>query len=221
MQGLIDQKAMAKELTKQRDELKQEMDQVIPNLRAQIQALQLQQQTTNMQSGGGRYGGRYARQGSSIANNQFGAQITMLNAQINQYTMNYNALNNEIKQLSTQPTPKSDDASKTSFQKPGSTSADKKEAYVKALGELRKHVDETSKTYTALADDAEVKGALETLSKRSAKITYVLGPSKKFLDAVKALEQAEAKVASDTIIEDPKPAVSSAAKKKAKMAKKK
>ena len=49
----------------------------------------------------------------------------------------------------------------------------------------------------------------------------MLGPSKKYLDTVKSLEEAEAKVASDTIIEAPKPAVSASAKRKAKMAKKK
>ena len=47
----------------------------------------------------------------------------------------------------------------------------------------------------------------------------MLGPSKKFRDTVKALEQAEAKVASDTIIEQPRAADS--AKRKTKMAKKK
>ena len=167
-------------------------------------------------------GGRYGRQQSSQVNNQvnqLGVQINMLNAQGNQLTMTYNELNNEIKQLNTQPDPKSDDTSKTSFQKPASTSTDRKEAYVKALGELRKHVDLANEKYAALGDDAEVKAALETLSQRSAKIKYVLGPSKKFLDTVKALEQAEAKVASDTIIEEPRAAVS--AKKKTKMAKKK
>jgi len=229
LQDIIDRKAMATELTKQRDALKQQMDQAVPNLRAQIQALQQQQNAIRMQSGStGGYGNRYARQQSSMVNtqvNQLNMPISALNAEINQYTMTYNELNNEIKQLSTQPDPKSnpkaDDASKTSFQKPASTSTDKKEAYVKALGELRKHVDETNKKYTALADDSEVKGALETLSQRSAKIKYLLGPSKKFHDTVKALEEAEAKVASDTIIEAPRPAVSASAKKKAKMAKKK
>ncbi len=228
LQEIIDKKAYAKELTKQRDALKQEMDQAVPNLRAQVQALQQQQSAIRMQGSSGGYGNRYARAQSSMVNNQanqLGVQINMLNAQINQYNMTYQELNNEIKQLSSQPEPKADtkadDPSKTSFQRPDSTSTDKKEAYVKALGELRKHVDETNTKYTTLAEDSEVKGALEILSKRSAKIKYALGPSKKFQDTVKALEEAEAKVASDTIIEAPKPAVSAATKRKAKMAKKK
>ena len=37
LQDIIDKKAMAKELTKERDELKKEMDQALPAIRAQVQ----------------------------------------------------------------------------------------------------------------------------------------------------------------------------------------
>ena len=152
----------------------------------------------------------------------------MLNAQDQQFTMALNELDAQIKQLSSQPQTqpqtqpkaktKADDLSKSETQKFSSASADQRETYVKALGELRKQVDLANEKYAALAEDADVKTALETLSKRSAKIKYLLGPSKKFLDTVKALEQAEARVASDTIIEQPRAAES--AKRKSKMAKK-
>ena len=148
----------------------------------------------------------------------------MLQAQSQQFTMTYNNLNAQIKELNSQtsakpdPASKADPAAKPETPKPDS-SEDKKESYVKAIGVLRKQVDVAKQKYTVLAEDAEITSALGTLSQRSAKIKYVLGPSKKFHDTVKALEQAEAKIASDTIIDWPRPADS--AKKKSKTARKK
>ena len=55
--------------------------------------------------GGG--GGRYARPGSPARStpqvNQLGVQINMLKPRTSQYTMTFNELNNEIKQLSSKP----------------------------------------------------------------------------------------------------------------------
>jgi hypothetical protein len=226
LRDIMDKKAYAAELTKQRDELKQQMDQALPTLQAQIQTLTQQRNALNMQAGSMAGGGRYTRGGNSQLHaqaNQLSAQINLLQAQGNQLKMTYNELNDQIKQLSAQPDSKTgtkgDDASKPASFKTGATSDDLKETYVKAVGNLRKHVDLANQKYAALAGDAEVTSALETLSQRSAKIKYVLGPSKKFLDTIKALEQAEAKIASDTIIDAPKTADS--AKRKTKMAKKK
>jgi hypothetical protein len=223
LRDTLDKKSLAAELTKERDELKKQIDQTMPEIQAQVQVLrqqqaQLQMQMNSMRGGSNRYAQMGIRQ-LQADSNQLSAQINMIQAQGNQLQVAYNQLGEQIKQLNSRPDTKSDDASKPAI-KPAVTSSESyRESYVQALGELRKHVDEAKQKYDALADDAEVKAALATLSQRSAKIKYVLGPSKKFLDTVKALEQAEAKVASDTIIEEHKPADS--VKRKAKTAKKK
>jgi hypothetical protein len=236
LKASMDRRAMAAELTKQRDALKKEMDEQMPVLQAQIQQLQQQhnalQLQSNQMSGGGRSRmGRMANYQFQGPLNQLNMQIQALQGQSKQYTATYNELGNQIKQLTATPGSAADPKAKAddptgagsaapAYGKPDLTSEERKEAYVKALGALRTAVDATKEKYAGLADDAEVKDALATLSTRSARITYVLGPSKRFLDTVKALEEAEARVASNTIIEDPKPA-DSAAKRKAKTAKRK
>ena len=64
---------------------------------------------------------------------------------------------------------------------------------MKSLTRRKKQYKET------LAADPTVKSALASLDQHSAKIKHVLGPSKRFLDTVKSLEEAEKKLASDTL----------------------
>src|SRR5262249_59467943 len=75
----------------------------------------------------------------------------------------------------------------------------RREAYLQALLELRKLVDAANARYAALAGDAEVTGALRAMNQRSKRIRYGLGPSRRYLDCVEALEQAEARVMTDTV----------------------
>ena len=211
------------DLKKERDALKQQIDQTMPNLNAQVQTLNQQQAALRMQinsmPAGGNRNGRMQVNQLQTESNQLSVQINTLQAEGNQLTAMYNELNNEIKQLESRPDTKSDSPTPPTATRSAASSDERKEAYVKAVGELRKQVDLVKPKYAALVDDAEVKAALASLSQRSAKIKYVLGPSKKFLDTVKALESAEAKVASDTILDEPKTADS--AKRKSKTAKRK
>src|SRR5262249_8564733 len=140
--------------------------------------------------------------------NQVTAQINMLQAQVNEMTGTLTALNDQIAQLKAKP----DEPAKSADTKPIASSMERREAYVQPLAALHKLVDAAKEQYVTLAEDAEVTAALATLSQKSAKVKYVLGPSKKFQDTVKALEQAEANVASENLLEAPKAA--STAKKK-------
>jgi hypothetical protein len=230
---MINKASMAAELTKQRDALKKQADQVLPGLKEQIQALNQQRQLLNMQAssmprGGGKYA-RYQTNPYQVQANQVAAQINVLQAQSNELTGQLAMLNNQINLLKAQPDTQAEAASQpgagkgasasASAERPVASSLERKEAYVEALKALRKLVDPIKEQYATLAEDAEVQAALATLSQKSGRIKYVLGPSKKFQDTVKALEQGEAKVASDNLLEQPKAA--STAKKKTKSAKKK
>ena len=63
LKDIIDQKAWATELTKQRDELKQQIDQTRPALLAQVQQLTQQQQALRMQANSMQGGGEPLRSG--------------------------------------------------------------------------------------------------------------------------------------------------------------
>jgi hypothetical protein len=211
-----DRKALAADLTKQRDALKQQMDQTLPQIRAQIQALTQQQMALRQQmTATGGYGARGAGLTSYAMVGQFNnlaEQIAMLQAQGNQMADTYTAMGNQINMLSRSAPAPAPDAAKgkeKGNEKPSTAQSDAaKKAYVDALAAVRKLVDETNATYATLAKDAQVKAALDSLNKKPTQPKRVLGPSKKFLDAVKALAQAEAKVASDTLIDEPGPAAS-------------
>jgi len=184
-------KTMASDLTKQRSALRQQMAQTLPQLRAQIQNLTQQRAALRQQLNDLRYAG--------------GAAGT---AAYNQVADTYNALNNQIQNLVEQNNQLVDtdseaaeqidqlrsdsDPTKTDMQAPASPETCR-EAYSESLKAWRAVADAVKEKYAALADDAEVKAALATLNTRSPKIHYALGPSKKFSDALKTLEQAEAK----------------------------
>ena len=219
----IQKGTMAANLTKQRDELKKQIDQATPQIQEQLQGLRQQQnavqmQINSMQGGNNKFARMQVNQ-LQAQSRQLGAQMNMVQAQGNELNAAYTELGNQIKQLSSSPDTASDEPSKGAARRPAATSDDRKEAYIKAIAAVRKEVDEVKPKYDALGEDAEVSAALETLSQRSGKIKYTLGPSKKFLDTIKALEQAEARVASGVIVEEPKAAES--VKRKTKTAKKK
>jgi hypothetical protein len=200
-----EKKALAADLTKQRAALKQQMDQTLPRLRAQIQVLAQQQAMIGQQMSGAGYGGRgggiptYQTYGQV---SQLAAQAAMLQAQANEMTETYSAMGNQIQQLT--PGPGTGQPKAKADGKPAATQADaKRKALDDALAAARKLVDETKATYDTLAGDAEVKAALGAINKKSAGAKYALGPSKKFLDAVKALEHVEAKAAGDAPADEP------------------
>ncbi len=221
VRGEAEKKALAADLTKQRAAMKEQMPQVQAQLQAQIQELQMEQAMLQQQRGsmGGRYGGRYAQMGSQqIAGqaNQIGYQIRMLQQQGQQLTAEYNAMGTRIEMLN--PKPGSDIAKAQAAEKPKVSTKELKDEYVEAVAALRKVVDETKKQYEAVAADPTVKSALASLDQHSAKVKHTLGPSKRFLDTVKALDEAEKKIASDSL--DPsEPTRSSVSAKRKTLAK--
>jgi hypothetical protein len=197
------------------------MDQALPQLRARIQLLTQQQMALNQQTGGAGYGGRgggvptYRSYGQA---SQLAAQVAMLQAQANEMADTYTAMGNQIQQLT--PGPGSGPTKAKEAGKPAASPADaKRKACDDALAAARKLVDETKAAYAALAGDAEVQAALGAINRKSAGTRHALGPSKKFLDAVKALERAEAKAASDAPADEPGPGTSP--RRKARAAKRK
>jgi hypothetical protein len=201
-----EKKSLAESLKRERAEMKQQLDQVLPQLRAQAQMLSQQRAALSAQYGG--YRGSRNRYGN-MQSNQLSSQISALNNQANQLNAAYNDLGARINYLSGRT-----DNSKAA-PTPFASSADKREAYSKALEEVRKQVDATKKAYDEAGTDPQVKSALDALNQRSAKIKHTLGPSKKFDDTVKALEKAEAKLASGELDEAPPQPASRKAKGKA------
>jgi hypothetical protein len=101
---------------------------------------------------------------------------------------------------------------------PGSSHAsptELREAYIDALAAVRKIVDDTNQKYKELVGDTELSNTLKSLSKKSAKIKYTLGPSRKFQDLVKAVEQAEQRVTNGSL-DEPAPKASPKRKKSAR-----
>ncbi len=76
--------------------------------------------------------------------------------------------------------------------------ANRREAYIQALLDLRALSDSTAKTYDELGDDAGVKEALAAMSVPN-KPTVTLGPSRTHLANVKLLEKAEGGILTETI----------------------
>ena len=103
--------------------------------------------------------------------------------------------------------------------KTGPSTEERRGQYVEALAAVRKIVDATKQQYTTLAADADLKTAVETINKKSARIKHAVGPSKRFTDLDAALEKAEAKAAADDF--DVPTATTSSKKKTSKVAKKK
>jgi hypothetical protein len=66
----------------------------------------------------------------------------------------------------------------------------KEAAFKSALADLRPQVDAVTKSYAELAADASVKKAIDDL-KKANKVSVKLGPSEKFLNAARELDQAE------------------------------
>jgi cell division protein FtsB len=225
-----EKKALAADLTKQQAALKQQMNQTLPQLRAQIQLLTQQRAMIGQQMSGAAYGGRggvggYGGYGGGVTTyqtygqvSQLEAQIAMLQAQGDEMVNTFNAMGNQIQQLTSGARPDTPKAKATGKTAPSPNDA-KRKACDDALAAARKLVDETKATYATLAGDADVKASLGAINKKSATTKYTLGPSKKFQDAIKALEQAEAKAASNAPADEPGPAASP--KRKARTAKRK
>lgn len=196
-----DKKTLIPALVKQRAALKQQYDQAMPAIRAQLQAMTGRQADLRRQIAPMRDAARYTNNNFAAAgNNQLvdvhnglSDQIEELQLQASQLSASYNEVTDRLRLL----TRGGDEPG--AAEAPRVSAAQRRESYVEALGELRKSVDETKQKYAALAADAEVKGALASLSRRTAKIKYALGPTKKFLDGAKALEKAEEKVTSGTL----------------------
>jgi hypothetical protein len=214
-----EKKALLADLTKQRAALKQQMDQTLPQIRAQMQILAQQQNQLSLEMSGSRLAAnnrlsrlpsnQTAYEASGIAN-----QMSMLQMQGDQLVNDFNELNYQMEQLKPNP---GQEAPKTKpGEKPKTSPAveEKLKAYVDAVAALRKLVDETKKQYSALAEDPKVKAAVDSLNKPSARLKYELGPSKKFQDTFKSLEQAEANIAAKTLTDDPRPMASPKRKSK-------
>lgn len=76
--------------------------------------------------------------------------------------------------------------------------ARRREGYIQAVLDLRALVDSTAAAYEALADDPEVKKALDDAG-RSSKAKPALGPSRGYLATVKLLESAEKSVLTEDV----------------------
>jgi hypothetical protein len=200
-QGAAGRKAMIEALTRQRSALNQEYLRTMPGIRAQIQALTQQQAALRQQLPGLRQAALYtdnpyaAMQHNQAADviNALVDRIDLLQDQGNQLTVTLNELTDRLKLLS-----EGGDESELA-REVRARAGRRREAYLQALLELRKLVDATNARYASLAGDAGVTGALEAMNQRSKRIRYELGPSRKYLDRVKALEQAEARVMTDTV----------------------
>ncbi len=76
--------------------------------------------------------------------------------------------------------------------------ARRREAYIQGVLDLRGLVDAANESYKTLADDPDVKKALDDLNK-TTKAKLTLGPSKAFLANVKLLEGAEKTVLTENV----------------------
>lgn len=199
-------KAMAAELTRRRAAMKQELSRTVPQIDAQVRMLTQRQAAMRQQLSGLQYGtstiGAMAYNQLAGQHNALSDQIEALQLRSSQMISAYDTLGDQIEWLEG----RRGSAEGPSGAKPASASPDeKRQAYVDALAALRKAVDETKQAYEALAGDAEVKAALESRNTRSTRSKYVLGPTRRFLSTARALDEAEAKVTAETILEEPKP----------------
>lgn len=212
-----DKKALLATLKRQESAMRQQVSSTVPALRAQSR--QLSQQLSAMRQqmdtlyAAAQYNsnigaGIQYRQMSNVYNNMVD-QSNALTDQGNQMVREHNALIDRIEWLEGK-----SDESKLSKDDPSAKSAspaESREEYLAALGEAKKLAEQATAKYKALADDAEVKAALATLSKKSEKIKYTLGPSRKFQDLAKAIDQAEERAASGSI-DAPEPVAKKAKK---------
>jgi hypothetical protein len=218
-----EKKALLADLTKQRAALKQQMDQTLPQIKAQMQILAQQQNQLSLETSGSRLANnRLSRLPSNQTAYEAGGianQMSMLQMQGDQLVNDFNELNYQMEQLKPNPGQEAPKTKPGEKPKPSPAVEEKLKAYVDAVAALRKRVDETKKQYSALAEDPKVKAAVDSLNKPSARLKYELGPSKKFQDTVKSLEQAEATIAAKTLTDDPRPVASP--KKKSKVVRRK
>jgi clan AA aspartic protease (TIGR02281 family) len=200
-QSSADRKAANEALTRQHSLLNQEYLRTMPGIRAEVQALTRQQAALRQQLRGLREAALYTdNPHAAMQHNQIVDTIGALDDRIsqlrdhgNQLTATLNELTDRLKLLSEG----SDEFE--SAHDPRARAGRQREAYLQALLDLRRLVDATNARYAGLADDAEVTGALAAMNQRSTRIKYGLGPSRKYLDCVKELEQAEARVMTDTV----------------------
>ena len=73
-----------------------------------------------------------------------------------------------------------------------------RESYLQAMLDLRRLVNAADLNYAAIAGDAEIKSALDSINSAS-KAKSTLGPSKAYLDAVKLFAKAEAMIQTESI----------------------
>jgi hypothetical protein len=192
-----EKRALAAELSAQRNSLQQQMKQVVPQIQAQIRALTMQQAALRQQQASGGQFGTGGRGSVPLSTTQtayqmsvLGEQIAQLQMQGEQMTAELNELNKQINELtprdaSVQPKTKPDG------KPPASEVDEKRKALQGAIAEARKIVDETTKAYATLGEDSQVRSALDGL-KRTLSSKPTLGPSPKMLAAVRALDRAEA-----------------------------
>jgi clan AA aspartic protease (TIGR02281 family) len=119
-------------------------------------------------------------------------QRNELVVQRNQVVTNYNGLIDQIKLL--QSSQETDPKVRNQIEAELSR---RRESFIEAVLDLRQQVDAATKTYTELAQNDEVKGALDALG-RMSKSKPKLGPSSQFLTNVKLLEKIEKSVITDS-----------------------
>jgi hypothetical protein len=220
-----EKKALAAELSAQRNVLQQQRNQFLPQIQAQIRALTMQQMAVSQQQAGAGQYGTGGRGAVPLTTTQaayqmgvLGQQITQLQMQAEQMNAELNELNAQINQL----TPRKGSVqpkNKTDVKPPISAVDEKRKALQDAIAEARKVVDKTTKAYSTLGENSQVKSALDDL-KQTLSTRPTLGPSHKMLAAVKALDRAEA-YASNPDQPSGSPKSSSAHKRKLGSAKKK
>jgi hypothetical protein len=141
----------------------------------------------NVFSGAGGFGGMggVGGVGGGFGNNNYA------NIQRNQLSNQRNMLNNSLNQVSRRYEQIKNQANDPNFkQEIALELKSREESHHKAVLAFREAVDAATKKYEELDKNADVKKALETLSK-PPKAKVKLGPSKEFLSLVKALEKME------------------------------
>jgi hypothetical protein len=192
-----EKRALAAELSARRNALRQQMNQVLPQIQSQIRALTMQQVALSQQQAGGGQFGTGGRGSVPLSTAQaayqmsvLGQQIAQLQMQGEQMTAELNELNQQINELTPRDAP-AQPKTKPDGKPPASAVDEKRKALQDAIAAAREIVDETTKAYATLGEDARVKSALDDL-KRTLPSKPTLGPSPKMLAAVRALDRAAA-----------------------------
>ncbi len=123
----------------------------------------------------------------------FGGAAPELIARRNEAVSAYNGLGDRIRLLQSGPgaDPRVQDRLLAELSR-------RREGYIQAVLNLRQLVDDATKSYAELADDAAVKEALESLG-RNSRSKLKLGPSAQFTANVRLLERIEKSVMSDAV----------------------